>query len=367
VKPPYATALVPPIPPLEPEWQARAAAHQSQLTMPTGALGRLLELGQRLCAIQQTLRPHAAPAAVVVLAADHGIAEENVSAYPQEVTRQMLRNFLQGGAAINVLCRRLGIHLFVADFGTKEPLEVESTPATSPDVHWLGDWAVARGTANFLKGPALTTAQALQALEAGRRLVREYLLPRGVRLVALGEMGIGNSTSASALTVALTGLPAGAVTGRGTGLDEAGWRHKVEVVARGIAQHFSPQDLPAPPLAALQAVGGLEIAGLVGVALEAAAQRLAVLLNGFISSVAGLLACRLAPALRDYLFATHRSPEAGHEAVLKVLALEPLLDLGLRLGEGSGAALAIPLLQVAADLMRDMATFASAGVCPRTS
>jgi nicotinate-nucleotide--dimethylbenzimidazole phosphoribosyltransferase len=342
------------ITPLDPAWLARAAEHQATLTMPAGALGRLLDLGRQLCAVQETLRPTAEPAAVVVLAADHGIADEGVSAYPQAVTGQMLANFQRGGAAINVLARRVGAAVLVADFGVKVP------PAG-----WVTGTAVAPGTANFLHGPAMTADQMAQALAAGRRLVLEQLVPRGVRVVALGEMGIGNSTSASALTAALTGLPAAAVTGRGTGVDEARWRHKVDVIGRALARHFPGRSEPVPPREALAAVGGFEIAGLVGVALEAAAQRLLVVLDGFISSVAGLLAARLEPAARGYFVAGHRSVEAGHQAVLEALELVPLLDLGLRLGEGSGAALALPLVQAAADLLRDMATFADAGVSDR--
>jgi nicotinate-nucleotide--dimethylbenzimidazole phosphoribosyltransferase len=345
------------IKPLDPAWFRRAAAYQNRLTMPAGALGRLLELGRQLCAIQETLTPCAEPAAVVVLAADHGVAEEGVSAYPQEVTGQMVANFLRGGAAINVLARRQRARVLVVDMGVKNPPE--------PHPMLLPGTALARGTRNFLKGPAMTFAQAAQAISTGRRVVAEQLAGEGVRVVALGEMGIGNTTSASALTAALTGLPAAAVTGRGTGLDDAGWRHKVAVVEQALALHGAPRQGPMPPAEALAAVGGFEIAGLVGVALEAAARRLVVVLDGFISSVAGLLAARLEPAAKAYMVAAHCSVEAGHRAVLEALELTPLLDLGMRLGEGSGAALALNLLQCAADILRDMATFARAGVSDR--
>jgi nicotinate-nucleotide--dimethylbenzimidazole phosphoribosyltransferase len=350
-----------PIPPLDPHWLERAAEHQARLTMPTGALGRLLELGRQLCAVQQTLRPCAEPAAVLVLAADHGIAAEGVSAYPQAVTGQMVANFLRGGAAINVLARRQGARLLVVDMGVKD---APAGVPTDPHCGFVGDVAVTRGTANFLHGPALTAAQVDHAIETGRRLVAERLAD--VRVVALGEMGIANTTSASALAAALTGRPAAVVTGRGTGLDDAGWRHKVDVIERALALHFPDGRGPAiDPRAALAAVGGLEIAGLAGAALEAAARRMLVVLDGFISSVAGLIAVRLEPAVRGYLVAAHRSVEAGHRAVLEALDLVPLLDLGLRLGEGSGAALALNLIQCAADVMRDMATFESAGISNR--
>lgn len=308
--------------------------------MPTGALGRLLDLGQQLCAVQETLQPVGEPAAVLVLAADHGVAAEGVSAYPQEVTGQMLANFQTGGAAINVLARRAGARVVVVDMGVQP-----------------------RGTANFLHGPAMTHEQALQASARSRQIVAEKL--GDIRVLALGEMGIGNTTSASAMTAVLTGLPAAEVTGRGTGVDDAGWRRKIDVVEQALRRHFPRGIGDADPIAVLSAVGGFEIAGLVGAALEAASRRMLIVLDGFISSVAGLLAVRLEPNVRGYLVAAHRSVEAGHRAVLQTLELNPLLDLSLRLGEGSGAALALPLIAGAADIMRDMATFDSAGVRDR--
>ena len=348
--------------PLDPTWLERAAAHQARLTMPAGALGRLLDLGRQLCAVQETLTPWAEPAAVVVLAADHGVAAAGVSAYPQEVTGQMLLNFLRGGAAINVLARRQGARVHVVDLGVKDP---PALPPRSPPLALAGKTSAGPGTKNFLDGPAMTTEQADFACAVGRRLVRERLVPDGVKVVALGEMGIGNTTSASALTAALTGAAASEVAGRGTGLDDAGLRRKVAVLEQALARHFPGQHGPADPLDALRKVGGFEIAGMVGVVREAAARRLLVVLDGFISSVAGLLAVRLEPAVRGYLVAGHRSVEAGHRAVLAALDLVPLLDLGMRLGEGSGAALALNLVACAADVMRDMATFAAAGVSER--
>jgi nicotinate-nucleotide--dimethylbenzimidazole phosphoribosyltransferase len=327
--------------------------------MPAGALGRLLEVGRQLCAIQETLTPRTDPAAVLVMAADHGIADEGVSAYPQEITGQMVANFLRGGAAINVLARRQQARVVVVDVGVKKP------PAPYPEnthATFVQGQAVAPGTANFLKEPAMTRAQAREAQEVGRRVVAEQFAPHGVRVLALGEMGIGNTASASALAAALTGLPAAAVTGRGTGLDDAGLRHKIAVLERALARHFPNRSGPVEAEEALPAVGGFEIAGLVGAAREAASRRMLVVLDGFISSVAGLVAARLEPSVRGYFLASHRSVEQGHRAVLEALELVPLLDLGLRLGEGSGAALAFPLIHSAADVVREMATFASAGV-----
>ncbi|HEV3256230.1 MAG TPA: nicotinate-nucleotide--dimethylbenzimidazole phosphoribosyltransferase [Gemmataceae bacterium] len=349
--------------PLAPLWFDRAAAHQARLTMPAGALGRLLPLGRQLCAVQQTLSPHAEPAAVLVMAADHGIAAEGVSAYPQEVTGQMVANFLRGGAAINVLARRQGASVLVVDMGIKDPAALQPIGAHA---NFVGDAAVARGTANFLQAPAMTLDQARRALAAGRRVVAERLAAQGVRVVALGEMGIGNTTSASALAAALAWLPAEAVTGRGTGLDEAGRRHKVAVIERALARHFPERHGPVAPLEALVAVGGFEIAGLAGAALEAASRRMVVVLDGFISSVAGLIAARLEPNAQAYFVAAHQSVETGHRAVLSALGLVPLLDLELRLGEGSGAALALNVIRCAADIMRDMATFETAGVSDKT-
>jgi nicotinate-nucleotide--dimethylbenzimidazole phosphoribosyltransferase len=348
--------------PLDSTWLDRAAAHQARLTMPTGALGRLLDLGRQLCAVQETLTPQADPAAVLVLAADHGIAAEGVSAYPQAVTGQMVLNFLRGGAAINVLARRAAARVHVADLGVKDPPPL---PADAPRLALAGETALGPGTANFRHGPAMSAEQAVRAVAIGRRLVREVLVPEGARVVVLGERGIGNTASASALTAALTGAAAAEVTGRGTGLDDARLRHKVAVLERALAFHFPGRHGPVEPLEALRKVGGFEIAGLVGAACEAAAHRVLVVLDGFISSVAGLLAVRLEPAVRGYLVAGHRSVEAGHRRVLEALDLVPLLDLGMRLGEGSGAALALPLVQAAADVMRDMATFTGAGVSER--
>jgi nicotinate-nucleotide--dimethylbenzimidazole phosphoribosyltransferase len=347
------------IEPPDPAWADRAAAHQARLTMPAGALGRLLDLGRQLCAVQRTLAPLADPAAVLVLAADHGVTAEGVSAYPAEVTAQMVANFLRGGAAVNVLARRAGARVVVADLGVRDPARVQPL---LPHPDYVGHLRVGPGTANFRRGPAMTREQLDRALDAGRELVDAVLAPAGVRVLALGEMGIGNTASASALAAALTGRPAAEVTGRGTGIDDATLRRKTEVIDASLRLHFSGWNAPVPPIDALAAVGGFEIAGLAGAALAAARRRMTVVLDGFISGVAGLAALRLDPAVGGYLIAAHRSVEPGHAAVLAALGLAPLFDLGLRLGEGSGAALAIHLVQSAADVMRDMATFASAGV-----
>jgi nicotinate-nucleotide--dimethylbenzimidazole phosphoribosyltransferase len=312
--------------------QARAALDAK--TKPRGSLGRLEELGCRLAGIRGSATPGRLRSVVVVAAADHGVAAEGVSAYPQEVTRQMLANFADGGSAVCVLAREAGAELRVVDAG------------------------VGAGTANIAHGPAMARAQALGAVGKGISLAGE-LDDEGFGVVALGEMGIGNSTSASALCAALLEVDPQLVCGRGTGLDDAGLARKVEVVRRALAVNRPD---PSDPLEVLAALGGFEIAFLVGVTLGSASRRVAVLLDGFITGAAALVAARLAPAAAESMIAAHRSPEPGHGLVLDELGLDPLLDLGLRLGEGSGAALALPLLSASLAILDEMATFAQAGV-----
>jgi nicotinate-nucleotide--dimethylbenzimidazole phosphoribosyltransferase len=309
-------------------------------TKPRGSLGRLEELGCRLAAIRGFV-PRSLEAAIVVVAADHGVAREGVSAYPPEVTAQMVANFAAGGAAVNVLARQAGARLILVDAGVAVPFEHGAVRSVR-----LG-----AGTANLAEGPAMTAEQARRGLEAGRELADEL---RDVDVVALGDMGIGNTTSASALTAALLGVDPALVCGRGTGLDDAGVARKVETVRRGLEANRG-----ADPLAAL---GGFELVFLAGLALGCAANRTAVLLDGFITSAAALAATRIDAAVLDVLIASHRSPEPGHALVLEALGLEPLLDLELRLGEGSGAALALPLLRAAVAILEEMATFDDAGV-----
>jgi nicotinate-nucleotide--dimethylbenzimidazole phosphoribosyltransferase len=294
-------------------------------TKPRGSLGRLEELGCRIAEIRGFV-PSSLRSVIVVAAGDHGVAREGVSAYPSAVTRQMLANFEAGGAAINVLARRAGAELRVVDAG------------------------VGAGTANMAEVSALTAEEVAAALADGEALADEL----DADVVGLGEMGIGNTTSAAALTSALLGLDAELVCGRGTGLDDEGVARKIDVVRRAVALHAD-----ADPLTAL---GGFEIAFLAGLAIGCARRRIVVLLDGFITGVAALAAERVEPAVREVLIASHRSPEPGHAYVLDALGLEPLLDLGLRLGEGSGAALALPLLDASIAILDEMATFEQAGV-----
>jgi nicotinate-nucleotide--dimethylbenzimidazole phosphoribosyltransferase len=317
-------------------------------TKPRGSLGRLEDLAVRIASAHRSVTPSPLVPAVVVAVADHGIALEGVSAYPQEVTRQMLANFASGGAAVAVLCRSVGAQLVVVDAGVIDPLAVVG----------VLDLSLGQGTANATLGPAMSPEVAIKGLLTGARLGRE-LAESGANVVALGEMGIGNTTCAAAISCALLDVDPTQVCGRGTGVDDLGLARKIDVVGRMLAANPAAEQ---EPLAVLAGVGGFELALLAGVALGAAAGQSVVVLDGFISSVAGLVAARLAPALEGYLVASHRSPEPGHTLVLETLGLEPLLDLGLRLGEGSGAALALPLLASARAILVEMATFGDAGV-----
>ena len=332
----------------------RGAAERAQRlldakTKPRRSLGRLEDLACIVAAIRGATDIPAPTKAIVVMAADHGVAEEGVSAYPQEVTRQMLANFAHGGAAINVLARQAGARIVVADVGVKEPL-----PHTSGiRVHRLG-----LGTCNFTRGPAMTREQAVAGLELGIAIAEE-LADDGVTLLGIGDMGIGNTTASSALTCALMGVAPEEVTGHGTGIDDEGWERKVQAIRRGLAVNRPHR---GDALDVLAKLGGFEIAGLAGVVLGGAARCVPLVLDGFIATIAALLAVRIAPPARDYLIASHRSVEVGHGRILDALGLRPLLDLDLRLGEGTGAALAMGLIDASVRLLREMATFESAGV-----
>jgi nicotinate-nucleotide--dimethylbenzimidazole phosphoribosyltransferase len=340
------------------EPDARLAAETQRLlddkTKPRGSLGRLEELACQVAAIRGSVAAEPTRKALVVMGADHGVAEELVSAYPQEVTAQMLLNFARGGAAINVLARQAGARVVVVDMGVK------TAPPPVPEIR---SERVAAGTGNFTREPAMTRDQAVQALETGIRIAEE-LVAGGVTLLGIGDMGIGNTTASSALTAAFTGAPPEEIVGRGTGVDDEGLRRKIDVVRRALALHHPDA---ADAVGTLAQLGGFEIAGLAGVVLGAAAARVPVVVDGFICGAAALTATRIAPAVAGSLIASHRSVEAGHRAVLKALGQRPLLDLDLRLGEGTGAALAMNLVDAALAIVREMATFASAGVSDRES
>ncbi len=332
---------------------AAARARQDRLTKPKGSLGRLEELSIQLAGLQARSLPKARDKAVFVLAGDHGVAVEGVSAYPQEVTAQMVLNFLRGGAAINVLARHAGVRVIVVDMGVAAELPADPRLVRSK---------VAPGTGNIAQGPAMTRAQALQALLAGAELV-EQELERGLDLVATGEMGIANTTPSAAIACALAGLAPEEVVGRGSGIDEEGWRRKVAVVERSLAVN-NPD--PADALDVLAKVGGFEIGGLAGLIVAAAARRLPIVIDGFISTAAAMLAVTIAPQARPYLIAAHRSQEKGHRLMLEWLGLRPVLALDLRLGEGTGAVLAMFVVEAACKVLAEMATFEEAGVSDRS-
>ena len=326
----------------------RAYRHLDSLTKPPGSLGRLEELAARLVALTGAA-PRIAQPVIFTFAADHGVVAERVSAYPPSVTAQMLENFLRGGAAVNVLARACGARVVVADFGVANPIVANDALVRCP---------VGAGTANIARGPAMTREQAEGAIEHGARLAMQAI-DDGADLLATGDMGIGNTTAASAMTAAITGAAVESVTGRGTGVDDDGWRRKVDVVRRALAvNHPDPRD----GVDVLARVGGFEIGGLVGVILAGAARRVPVALDGFIAGAAALAAAAIAPAAVHAMFASHRSAEPGHGRALAHLGLEPYLDLGLRLGEGTGAALFVHLARAATRVYTEMATFKSAGV-----
>lgn len=340
--------------PIDVAWRDRAEARLDQLTKPPGSLGRLESIAARLCAIQKTVTPRAAPRRVVVFAADHGVTEEGVSAYPSAVTAQMVANFLRGGAAINALARAAGGQVSVVDVGVVGDIDTSGRAAA------FVSRRVRPGTHNITKGPAMSDDELASALGVGLDIAGDAA-NEGVAVIACGEMGIGNSTAASAITAALLGVPPSEVTGLGSGIDKAMLARKVDAVTRALATNQPACD----PLAVLRTVGGLEIAAIAGAYIGAAARRIAVVGDGFIATAAALVAASMCPSFLDYWFAGHRSSEPGHTLQLRFLQQQPLLDLDMRLGEGTGAALAMPLFAAGAAVMNEMATFDSAGVARR--
>ncbi len=340
--------------PIDQDGLARANRRLDRLTKPPGSLGRLEELAARYVGITGEERPSIPRAAIFTFAADHGVTDEGVSAYPRAVTAQMVLNFLRGGAGVNVLALHVGAEVRVVDIGVAH--EFGQLPG-------LTHRKVAHGTRNFLREPAMTREQAIRALEVGVTLAVEAV-QEGVGLLGTGDMGIGNTTASTAMTAVLTGEPVAGVTGRGTGLDDVGLARKITVIEQALKMH---QPDPADPLNVLVKVGGLEIAGLAGLILGGAACRRPVVLDGFIAGAAAMIAVGLAPRCREYLIASHLSVERGHQAVYTKLGLRPLLDLDLRLGEGTGACLAISLVHAAIKILTGMATFDEAGVSERLS
>jgi nicotinate-nucleotide--dimethylbenzimidazole phosphoribosyltransferase len=340
------------IPALDQAAMQAARQRQDRLTKPPGSLGRLEQLSIQLAGITGRPQPSVERKAIVVMAGDHGVTEEGVSAYPAEVTPQMVMNFLRGGAAINVLARQVGARVWVVDMGVAAELD--------PHPELLAR-KIAFGTANMARGPAMTVEQAETALQAGLEIA-EKLAGEGVQLIGTGEMGIGNTTASSAITAAITGAPPAEVVGRGTGVDDAGLARKVEVIERALAVN---QPAAGDPVEVLAKLGGFEIGGLAGLILGAASARVPVVIDGFITGAAALLAARLDARSVDFMIASHQSVEVGHRIILDSLGLSALFKLDLRLGEGTGAALAMHAVEAAARLLREMATFDSAGVTDR--
>lgn len=345
------------IQPLDTDAMNAARARQDQLTKPQGALGRLETLSIQLAGITAQARPHFKQPAIITMAGDHGIARQGVSAYPSEVTPQMVLNFLHGGAAINVLARHVGARVVVVDMGVAVELPAH------PD---LVNRKIALGTRDFSVGPAMTRDEAQRAVQAGIEIATREIDPStrfaaqgGADILGTGDMGIGNTTPSAAITATITRRSVKEVTGRGTGVDDAGLERKIEMIERALDVN---KPNPSDGLDVLSKVGGFEIGGLTGVMIGAASRRVPVVIDGFISGAAALIAYTIAPSVQPYLIGAHRSVEIGHRAILEHLRIEPLLDLDLRLGEGTGAALGISLCLAAAKILDEMATFADAGV-----
>lgn len=334
----------------DPAVEAAAKERLDNLTKPPGSLGRLEEVAWRIASIQGRVKPQIAKKLVYTLAGDHGVTEEGVSPYPKEVTPQMVLNFLHGGAAINVLTRHVGSEIRAVDMGVDFDFP--------PDAPGLIHRKVRRGTSNFTKGPAMSREEAVAALATGIALAADAKA-QGVDLLGVGEMGIGNTTSAAALLSVFAGLPPEECVGRGTGIDDEGLKRKADAIRRGVAINSV---VASDPVGVLAKVGGLEIAGMAGVFIGAAANGIPVIADGFISGAAALAAIRICPNLSGYLFLSHLSEEAGHKKLVDAMGRKPLLDFSMRLGEGTGAALAMTIIEAGCKVISEMATFAEAGV-----
>lgn len=337
------------IKPVKAELLEQAQARLDNKTKPLGSLGRLEEFARRMAAISGNPEPDVSKKVIFTFAGDHGVTEEGVSAFPKEVTPQMVFNFLSGGAGINVLARHAGAEVRVVDVGVDFDFG---------DTAGLIGKKVARGTRNFAKGPAMSETEMLAALQVGIELA-DQCKAEGVALVGTGEMGIGNTTPSSAIIAAISGIPVQELTHRGTGINNEALQHKIRVIETGLA--LNKPD-PQNPLDVLTKVGGLEIAAIAGLVLGCAANSIPVVIDGFISTAGALIASELHPNVRDYIFAAHESVEIGHRFMLERIDAKPILDLNLRLGEGTGAALAMTLIEAGVKIMKEMATFDQAGV-----
>ncbi|WP_025025671.1 nicotinate-nucleotide--dimethylbenzimidazole phosphoribosyltransferase [Caldalkalibacillus mannanilyticus] len=345
---PKLTEVIKEIKPIDQLKKEEVSTYIDQLTKPQGSLGRLEELAITLAQITSSSFPVVSPPGVIVFAADHGIAAEGVSAFPQEVTAQMIYNFLQGGAAINVFARQMGAYFSIVDVGVAQDLEMEGSINKK----------VRYGTGNFLQEEAMTREEAFQALEAGIESA-EQMVEQGAKCLVFGEMGIGNTTTSSAILAVLSEKEIDSIVGKGSGIIEEQLAKKRSIIAQALNNR---QPNSADPIDILSKVGGLEIAAMAGAMMGSAHRQIPILLDGFICTVAALLAVKLCPEVKGYMIAGHQSEEPGHAVALDMLGLTPLLRLNLRLGEGSGAALAFPLLESACRMVSEMATFSSAGV-----
>jgi nicotinate-nucleotide--dimethylbenzimidazole phosphoribosyltransferase len=335
--------------PLDAGTMLAAMERQDTLTKPQGSLGRLEKLSVQIAGIQGKAIPQIKEKAIITMAADHGVVKEGIGNWPQEVTAQMVENFLRGGAGINVIGRQAGVRLVIVDMGVAGEIK---------NRRGLVSCKIAPGTASIIRGPAMTGEQAVQSVEAGIRIINEEI-DRGLDIVGTGDMGIGNTTASSAICAVFTGKPPEEVTGRGTGISDEQLERKVAIVKKAIEVNRPD---PEVPLDVLAKVGGFEIGGLAGVMLGAAARRIPVVVDGFISGAAALVAVALAPKLMGYLIGGHLSAEGGHRIMVNHLGFIPLLDLEMRLGEGTGAALGIFLCETACKVLAEMSTFAEAGV-----
>jgi len=343
------------IKPLNEKWYALAQKHLDNLTKPIGSLGRLEEFAIRLVAITENPLPQLERKVIFTFAGDHGVADEGVSAFPKEVTRQMVFNFLSGGAGINVLARHAGAEVVVVDIGVDYDFGMGA--------HGLVSKKVIKGTKNIRLGPAMTRDEAMKCIDVGLWLAREYV-EKGYRIFGTGEMGIGNTTPSSAIAAVLTGKPVEKVTGRGTGISDAIWEKKVKVIKDAISVN-KPD--PSDPIDVLSKLGGAEIGGIAGLIIGASAYRVPVVIDGFISTAGALIAYAIEPKTKDYMFAAHNSQEIGHKRMLERIGLRPILDLDLRLGEGTGAALGMLIIEAGLKIYKEMATFAEAGVSKGSS
>ncbi len=342
-------ALIADIKTVDSSWFDVAQKRLDNLTKPPGSLGRLEEFARRLVAIFESLDFDISKKVIFTFASDHGVSEEGVSAYPKDVTWQMVYNFLRGGAGINVLARHAGAHIVVVDVGVDHDFR---------GIENLVHKKIMSGTKNFLKEPAMTRAEAEQSIQVGIEMVEKHV-KLGYRLFGTGEMGIGNTTPSSAIAALLTKRSVEEVTGKGSGIDDRTFKRKVEVIERALSLH-KPD--PSDPIDVLAKIGGPEIGAIAGVVLGAAYFKMPVVIDGFISTAGALIAYQLNPAVRDYMFASHNSCERGHRAMLEMMGLNPILDLNLRLGEGTGAALAMLMIEAGAKILKEMATFDDAKV-----